>query len=67
MKTTDLQTNQRYVYINFYNKQLHIIRYSGTARDVKDLMHWFFYNESEQCIFLNESEVNSLTLEEISL
>jgi hypothetical protein len=61
MHPQDLQINGLYNIIHPYNKTKCVIRYSGTAKFVKDLMCWFFYTENDVCVFLNESEVNSLT------
>lgn len=61
MKSQDLQKDKQYLYITphpWYHKR--IITYTGTARDVKDLMHWFFRMPDGTTIFLSESEVESL-------
>ena len=61
MKTQDLQKDKQYAYISphpWFNK--HIITYTGTARDVKDLMCWFFDVGDGTTIFLSQSEVESL-------
>jgi hypothetical protein len=61
MKTQDLQKNKQYIYIVPYWDNKQIIRYTGTCRDVKDLMHWFFTTEDNSTIFLNRSEVETLS------
>jgi hypothetical protein len=60
MKTQDLQKDKQYIHITWMDSKL-IIRYTGTTRDVKDLMHWFFATEDGSTIFLTESEVGWLT------
>jgi hypothetical protein len=62
MKSKDLQKDKQYLYITphpWCNK--HIVTYTGTARDVKDLMHWFFRLGDGTTIFISESEVERLT------
>ena len=59
MKTQDLQKNKQYIHITWQDNKI-IIRYTGTTREVKDLMHWFFTTEDGSTIFLTESEVEHL-------
>lgn len=69
MKSQDLRKNQKYIYNTgspWFNK--YTITYTGTARDVKNLMHWFFILDADgSTIFLNENQVNGLTASENSL
>lgn len=68
MHPQDLQINGLYNIIDFYSKKKSVVRYSGTTRVVKDLIVcWYFYTEDDECIFLIESEVNSLTPKENSV
>lgn len=59
MKTESLKQDQWYILIDRSNK-IRKIKYSGTSRTVKGLNCWFFYTEENACIFLCESEVNTL-------
>lgn len=59
MKFQDLQKDKQYTHITWQDNKI-IIRYTGTTREVKDLMHWFFTTEDGSTIFLNKSEVENL-------
>jgi hypothetical protein len=64
MNPDDLKTKAWYLLPDHFDKNKFArLRYTGTARDVKDLLHWFFNNEKDQCVFLNLSEVQSLKAE----
>lgn len=62
MKIQDLQKYKQYLHITPHPwEHKHIITYTGIARDVKDLMYWFFTMGDGTTIFLSESEVEKLT------
>jgi hypothetical protein len=62
VKTQDLQKDKQYIHITrMYSKLIIRIRYTGTTREVNDLMYWFFTTEDGSTIFLTESEVGWLT------
>lgn len=70
MNPQQLQKDKQYIYKNVpHGHSRYVFTYTGTARDVKDLMHWFFTMTDGTTTFLNESEVKNLievqkTLEE---
>lgn len=62
MKSQDLQKDEQYLYISPQPwRHKHVITYTGTVRDVKDLLHWFFRMSDGSTIFMCESEVEKLT------
>ena len=63
MKSQDLQKDEQYLYITPHPwESKHIITYTGTVRDIKDLLHWFFRMSDGSTIFMSESELEKLTL-----
>jgi hypothetical protein len=61
MKPEELQQDKKYIYISPKPwSKTHTITYTGTARDVKDLLHWFFRTADDSTIFLNADEVKTL-------
>lgn len=62
MKSQDLQKDKQYIYITPHPwEHKHVITYTGTVRDVKELLHWFFRMGDGSTIFMSESEVEKLT------
>ena len=62
MKPEELQQDKKYIYISPKPwSKTHTITYTGTARDVKDLLHWFFRTSDNSTIFLNADEVKTLS------
>jgi len=62
MKPEELQQDKKYIYISPKPwSKTHTITYTGTARDVKDLLHWFFRTADNSTIFLNADEVKTLS------
>lgn len=62
MKPEELQQDKKYIYISPKPwSKTHIITYTGTARDVKDLLHWFFRTADNSTVFLNADEVKTLS------
>lgn len=61
MNLQQLQKDKQYLYTSPHPwNQQYVITYTGTARDVKDLMYWFFTMTDGTTTFLNESEVKNL-------
>ena len=70
MNPQELQQGKQYIYKTVpHGHSRHVFTYTGTARDVKDLMHWFFTMTGGTTTFMSQSEVKNLieiqkTLEE---
>lgn len=70
MTPQELKKDKQYIHINPpRGHSRHVFTYTGTARDVKDLMHWFFTMTDGTTTFMSQSEVMNLievhkTLEE---
>lgn len=52
-----LKENQTYEYVNPYTQSKEVLRYTGTRREIKEVMFDFFVNSKNETVFFLPSEV----------